>query len=476
MPSRELTNQTNLDVEKIRLKRSINFWAATAILVTNIGGSAAFISPPAVLQYAGSPMLALIVWLISGILNGALAFCFLEVALFLPCAGGAYFYIMEVLGPFCGFIFLWGFVILIIGPSWSINAYSAVLYILSAIVPDCVFPDIAVKLIAVCILLLFIALNCTYVKFVTKVQGILSGAKILALLIIIVVGFTQFKGTENYLSEITRVDSIDPGGIALAFFSGFYNYGGWPIVTILIEEVKNPTKTLTRSMMLSITLVTVLFVLVNFTYCILLTPREIIKSDAVAVVAMQHIHPALGFTISILVALCSIGGLNVLILGQPRILFAASRVGHMPKLFQMISCKYLTPWPAIIGCSIPVMCVLLSGSIVSFIDFMSLFASIMISTVLVCSLYLRYKFPDAPRPLKMPIVLPILMLILILILIAMSVYRKPKELGICLLYLIMGIPVYLLGVVWEKPKKFYILQENVTYFIKRLLILEKSHS
>ncbi|KAK6178562.1 hypothetical protein SNE40_013324 [Patella caerulea] len=474
----ELAGNEKITIEKVQLKRSINFASTTSILLTNIGGSAIFISPSAILHYSGSPIVALILWLISGILNAGLAFCFVEIGLLFPKAGGPYFYILEVFGSLYGFIFLWGFVSLIFASSWAISSYSAAIYLVTAASPSCPYPDIAVKILAGWIIVTLVVLNCTYMKLVTKIQGILSMAKILALLLIIVTGLLQLSNPEkNNLATLTDIEdrSIDAGSLALGLFAGFFNYGGWQVITILMEEVQNPSKTLPKSVLLSFSIMICLYLLANFSYLLLLTPAQMFSSDAVAILAMQQVHPILGVVVSILVAFCSISVLNVLIMGQPRLLFAASRVGHMPELFHMISRKFLTPWPAITFCSIPAFLVLMYGNIIIFIDTISLFACIMVSAVLVALLYLRYKQPNIKRPFRVPIVLPILMLFIDILLLSMSIYKKPQELGTCLFILSLSLPVYLVTVVWKnKPQKFQDLMARITLFLKTLFILEKS--
>ncbi|XP_050395729.1 large neutral amino acids transporter small subunit 1 isoform X3 [Patella vulgata] len=225
----ELTGDEEITVTKVKLKRSINFASTTSILLTNIGGSAIFISPSAILHYSGSPIVALILWLISGILNAGLAFCFVEIGLLFPKAGGPYFYILEVFGSLYGFIFLWGFVSLIFASSWAISSYSAAIYLVTAVSPSCPYPDLAVKILAGWIIVTLVVLNCTYMKLVTKIQGILSMAKILALLLIIVTGLLQLSNSEkNNLVTLINIEdrSIDVGSLALGLFAGFFNYGG----------------------------------------------------------------------------------------------------------------------------------------------------------------------------------------------------------------------------------------------------------
>ena len=68
----------------------------------------------------------------------------------LPQAGGPYAYVLRTFGPLPGFLIMWGYVVLIAGPFWAFLAYTAALYIVKPVFPDCQPDqvDTAVKLLA----------------------------------------------------------------------------------------------------------------------------------------------------------------------------------------------------------------------------------------------------------------------------------------------------------------------------------------
>ena len=136
------------DSKAVRLQQSINLFSATAILLSNTGGESVFIASTSMLVYGGSPGVSLIFWLIGGLINIGLAFCFVEVALLLPKAGGPYYYVKEVFGPFLAFVVLWGFVLSICAPAWALAAYTASLYVMTLVFPDCPPPDLVIKVLA----------------------------------------------------------------------------------------------------------------------------------------------------------------------------------------------------------------------------------------------------------------------------------------------------------------------------------------
>ncbi|XP_035828288.1 uncharacterized protein LOC101845356 [Aplysia californica] len=94
------------------------------------------------------------------------------------------------------------------------------------------------------VVFLVVALNCAYVKYVQRVQTLLSASKIIALGIVIGAGIYQLASGDtdaiNRMNNMFEGTSSDPGEVALALFYTVFSYGGWQIVTSLLEEVKNP--------------------------------------------------------------------------------------------------------------------------------------------------------------------------------------------------------------------------------------------
>ena len=134
--------------QAIQMKRSISLVHCVAILFALTGHVAVFITPNSILQYTGSVGLSLVVWFIGGLINLCLALCFTELATMMPKAGGPYAYVMHVFGPLPAFLLFWNYLLLITGPFWAYNAYTAAIYITQPFYPDCKPPQIATRLLA----------------------------------------------------------------------------------------------------------------------------------------------------------------------------------------------------------------------------------------------------------------------------------------------------------------------------------------
>ena len=94
-------------------------------------------------------------------------------------------------------------------------------------------------------------------------------------------GYTKF---ENAFSNPTV--ETQPGQICLAFYSGIYSYAGWNYLNFMTEELQDPFKNLPRTIYISLPIVTFLYIMANVAYLAVLTPYELLSSDAIAVVSI----------------------------------------------------------------------------------------------------------------------------------------------------------------------------------------------
>ena len=132
---------------------------------------------------------------------------------------------------------------------------------------------------------LLTAINCYNVKSVTWIQDIFSAAKVLALIIIIVSGMVWLAmGNTANLKSPMAYSNFAMGDLSLSFYVGIFSYAGWNYLNFVTEELKEPNKNLPRAIYISIPLITVIYLLANFAYFVVLKQSEILASNAVAVV------------------------------------------------------------------------------------------------------------------------------------------------------------------------------------------------
>jgi amino acid transporter len=114
------------------------------------------------------------------------------------------------------------------------------------------------------------------------------------------------------------------------------------------EELKDPFKNLPRAIYISLPLVTVIYLLANIAYFAVLTPDEVLTSNAVAVTFGERVLGFFSWIMPLSVALSTFGGLNGGIFASSRLFFVGARSGHLPNCLAMINLKYFTPIPSLL--------------------------------------------------------------------------------------------------------------------------------
>lgn len=273
---------------KIELKAKVTLVNACSIIVGTIIGSGIFISPVGVFKEVQSVGLSLIVWTVGGIFSTIGALCYAELGTTITKSGGDYAYIKEFFGDLPAFLRLWIALLIIRPTSQAAIAITFANYAVQPLFPDCseMMPESAIRLFAAVSVIILSLVNCVSVRAATRVQDVFTAAKLAALAMIIIAGIVLiFQGNTTYISPSAafKGTNTEIGGIILAFYNSLYAYGGWNYLNFITEEMQNPHKNLPRAIIISLPLVTFIYVTANIAYFTVLSPREFLASNAVAV-------------------------------------------------------------------------------------------------------------------------------------------------------------------------------------------------
>ncbi|KAK1330330.1 hypothetical protein QTO34_010518 [Cnephaeus nilssonii] len=447
--------------EPVTLKKEIGLVSACTIIIGNIIGSGIFISPKGVLEHSGSVGLALFVWVLGGGVTALGSLCYAELGVAIPKSGGDYAYVTEIFGGLAGFLLLWSAVLIMYPTSLAVISMTFSNYVLQPVFPN------SSRVLSMACLMLLTWVNSSSVRWATRIQDIFTGGKLLALSLIIGMGFVQiFQGHFEELRPSNAFDfwmTPSVGHLALAFLQGSFAFSGWNFLNYVTEELVDPRKNLPRAIFISIPLVTFVYTFTNIAYFTAMSPQELLASNAVAVTFGEKLLGYFSWVMPVSVALSTFGGINGYLFTSSRLCFSGAREGHLPSLLAMIHVRRCTPIPALLVCYGATAVILLVGDTYTLINYVSFINYLCYGVTILGLLVLRWKRPALHRPIKVNLLVPAAYLVFWAFLLVFSFISEPMVCGVGVIIILTGVPIFFLGVFWRsKPKCVHRLTESMT--------------
>jgi len=452
----------------VSLKPTLGLFNAVSVIVGIIIGSGIFISPKGVLIQSGSIGLSLIVWGASGCLSLIGGLCYMELGVLMPVAGGDYHYIEKNYGPLLGFLYAWTQVFVVFPTGNAAVSLTFAKYFLQPIFLSCDPPRNLDILVAAFAIVLLSAINCFSVKWASRVQDVFSVAKVAALLVIVCYGVVALASPRsNFPSDASEVfadTSTSASAISLAFYQGLYSFAGFNYLNFLMGEIKDPVRNLPLAIFIAMPLITFIYVMTNVAYFSVLTPYEMLESEATALSFADRTLGAGAWVMSLFVSLSCFGGLNGCILSSSRMFFAAAGRGHLPDVLSLVHVTYSTPVPAIIFECILSLAMLMVKDVYKLINYLTFAEFLFVGMAVSVIPYLRWKKPHWPRPISVPLPLAIIFILISGFLMIVPLIDDPANNCWGLAIIAAGIPVYWFCVLWKPEDKPALIQETMRDF------------
>lgn len=319
-----------------RLKRNLTLFDATALSIGAIIGAGIFVISGIASGLAGPAVILSI--LIAGAVSSLTAFSYVKLSERLSEEGGSYVYAKRELSPFSGFMtgWIWLFANIVTGATVSLGLAS---YVIS------LFPQVPLIPMASASVLVLTLLNIVGIKQSSILNGILVTLKVSALVLFIIIG--------SYHLNFSFYRPFIPNGIG-GVLSGaaliFFAYTGFGRPTTAAEEIKDPRKTIPRSIVLAMILSSAIYIMVGIISIGLIPYQNLAHSGSPLADAVDY---GIGITwLKLFVSFAAIAAtLSVLlttIIGVSRVSFAMSKDGYLPKILKKIHKKFNTPYLAVL--------------------------------------------------------------------------------------------------------------------------------
>ena len=453
--------------ERRDLTRALGLGYVIIIVISNMLGSGVFkkIAPMAAELHSSGWIL--LVWLAAGVITLFGALSNGEVAGMLADTGGEYVYLRKIYGRFFSFLYGWSLFTVIQTAAISGVAYVFTQSLNSIIpIPDILpslqeltiggifypFRDFGIKLTTILLILFLTFLNMSGLKsgaWVNKAVLLLVGAGLLA---IVIAGLTGGHDSSSMtISETAAGNTVTLSSFYTAMLAAFWAYQGWVSVGFIGGEVKEPHRNIPRGIIAGVGIVIVVYLVVNYTFLRLLSIPELeqINSSGNQIAGIEAVRGIWGrggvLFISVLILISTLGCTNASILTGARPYYAMARQGLFFSGAGRLNSRNV-PSASLLWQGIWASILVLSGTFDQLTDMLIFAVYIFYGATTVGVFVLRRRMPDAHRPYKTwgyPIV-PALFILFCMGLFMNTIITRPREAGIGLTLILLGIPVYFL--------------------------------
>jgi basic amino acid/polyamine antiporter, APA family len=318
--------------------KKLRLFDLTMIVISLVIGMGIFKTPVNVAQNALTPLIYFSAWFLGGIiaLSGALTYA--EIGSRYPVTGGYYKIFSACYHPSVAFAIN---SIILVSNAASVAAVALVgsEYISNVALTDAQNTSEAKMWVAGICIALFYGLNLLGLRTSSFVQNLLMLFKIGLMLLIISVMFIS-PDANNGTSALTTATSsygwADLGyalGVCLVAVS--FTYGGYQQSINFGAEVKDSTRIMPKAIGIGIGVIILLYMVINYAYYRVIGFEQLGNSESIGALMASKIFGASGFqVVSWLFFFSVLGYVNVMLLANPRVMFAMSEEGTMPASFR----------------------------------------------------------------------------------------------------------------------------------------------
>lgn len=314
-------------------RRIIGLRDAIALIVGVVIGAGIFKAPSTVAGMTGSAEWMFIAWALGGVMSLIGALCYAELATAYSHAGGDYHFLRRAFGRSVSFLYGWARFSVIATGSIALLAFVFGDY-MSQVLPIGAFPsNISSAVYAFASIILLSWINLRGVKTGTAAQTLLTVIEVGGLLLIAAAAVSLANKNPAFTSLFSQPAPLPPTfGLAMVFV--LLTYGGWNEAAYISAELKDGRRGMVRALVLSILVITTLYLLVVWAYWKGLGMPSMIKSETVAADLLNAAFgPIGGKIISLMIAIAALTSINATMIVGARTSYALGRdwpvLGHL---------------------------------------------------------------------------------------------------------------------------------------------------
>lgn len=451
------------DRSTIELKRVLGLPTAILLVAGIMIGSGAFKKIAPMAQSLPSEPWILVAWVIGGIITLMGAFTYAGLASLTTVSGGVYEYLRLCYGKPVAFLFGW--MMFTIGGSGAIAALAFVFaQSVNTLLPfpnpldnwkdysiaETIYPfaSSGIKLFAIAVMAVLTWINYRGVKNGGVLNNIVTAAKILGILFLIVLGFF---GASHGPTVTSEAPASDLSGLSLfsalfgALLSVLWAYDGWANITYITGEIRNPQKNVPLAITGGVLIAMTLYILLNQSYMRVLSIGELAGINENEVAAAEVAKQLLGQTgeliISILIMICTFGAVNACIMVYPRLYYRMAQEGSFFRNAGFVHPVYRTPYVSIIYSFVWSSILVMSGTFDLLTNLVIFTGFLFFGAIALGVVKMKRKGVITTKVIGYPWI-PVLIALFSLVLVVNTAWVQPVQSLIGLLLVASGVPFY----------------------------------
>jgi len=325
----------------LELKRSLSYFDLMNIVIGAIVGSDIYIVPGLTAGLIGP--FSIVVWIFGGAISMVLVMVFAYCSYYVPNVGGTYAYVTTAFDRFYGFIAGWSMAIaeIVALPVFAIVFTNYLVYFIPLSYPVQV-------LVRVLFIVAAVLINIYGVKAASRVNDVLTIAKLAPLLMIIVLGIGTLVLSPHLFSNYSPLAPVGLGSFGTVVVLVFWAYAGFELGSLPASEVVNPKKNVPRALISGMAIVIFFYVITNVSAYGVVNWSVLSGSAVPLVLVGSTLLGTAGAVITGIGALASVAGVDETeVLGTARLIYAMASDGLLPKAVQRVHPTYRTPYVAI---------------------------------------------------------------------------------------------------------------------------------
>ncbi len=310
----------------MKSQKAFGLWSAVFLGIGSMVGAGIFI----VIGQAGS-MAGNIVWL-SFVLGGIIAllsgYSLAKLAVTFQSRGGIVEYLVQGFGEntfsgTMGVMFYFSQLIALSAVAKAFGTYSSTFMSQTS--------DFTVNIFAIGIVLTFTFINLIGASLVAKSESVIVFIKLGVLIFFAIAAFSTIK------PELLSLQKMPPlSGMIFAIGITFFAYQGFSVITNTVEDMRNPEKTMLKSMVYAIVIVAVLYVITSLAVLGNLSLDRIIETKDYALAeAAKPLFGDTGFKIMAVTALfATASAINATLYAVTEIGYTLAKDGNLPTIYE----------------------------------------------------------------------------------------------------------------------------------------------